>query len=61
MKRYRVIVTPSAANDISRAYEWLKAERPRYEEAWLDEIRERIRARDPAGISCRGAGERGVR
>ena len=42
MKRYRIIVTPSAANDISRAYEWLKAERPRYAEAWLDEIRERI-------------------
>ncbi len=42
MKRYRVVVTPSAASDISRAYEWLKAERPRYAEAWLDEIRERI-------------------
>ncbi len=42
MKRYRVIVTPSAANDISKAYEWLKTERPGYAEAWLDGIHERI-------------------
>ena len=42
MKRYRVIVTPRAEDDISKAYEWLKAERPRYAEVWLDGIRERI-------------------
>ena len=42
MKRYRVIVTPSAASDISKAYEWLEAERPGYAETWLDEIRKRI-------------------
>ncbi len=44
MKRYRVIVTPRAEDDISKAHEWLKAERPRYAEAWLDGIRERILA-----------------
>ena len=42
MKRYRVIITPFAADNIRQAYEWLAAENPAYAAKWLTGIREKI-------------------
>ena len=42
MKRYHVIITPSAQDDIREAHEWLVAENPAYAGKWLDGIREKI-------------------
>ncbi len=42
MRRYRVIVTPSAQDDIREAYEWIAAENPDYARTWRDGLREKI-------------------
>lgn len=42
MKRYRVIVTTSAEQDILEAYDWLKEENPAYAEKWQTGLREKI-------------------
>ena len=42
MRRYRVIVTPSAQDDIRKAHEWIAAENPDYACTWLDGLREKI-------------------
>ena len=42
MRRYRVIVTPSAQDDIRESHEWLVAENPAYARGWLAGIREKI-------------------
>ena len=42
MKRYHVIITPSAQDDIREAHEWLMAENAAYAGKWLDGIREKI-------------------
>ena len=42
MRRYRVIVTPLAQDDIRDACEWLLAENPVYAEKWLAGMREKI-------------------
>ena len=42
MKRYRVIVSPFAADNIRQAHEWLTAENPAYAVKWLAGIREKI-------------------
>ena len=46
MKRYRVVVTPRAMDDIRDAYEWFLAENPLHARRWLDGIRRRILALD---------------
>lgn len=46
MKRYRVVVTPRAMDDIQQAYEWFLAENPDYAGIWLNGIRARILALD---------------
>ena len=42
MRRYRVIVTPSAQDDIRKAHEWIAAENPDYARIWLGGLREKI-------------------
>ena len=42
MRRYRVIVTPSAQDDIRESHDWLVAENPAYARRWLAGIREKI-------------------
>lgn len=42
MKRYRVIITPVAAENMREAYEWLEAENPAYAAKRLNGIREKI-------------------
>ena len=42
MRRYRVIVTPSAQNDIRVAHEWIAAENPGYARTSLDGLRGKI-------------------
>lgn len=42
MKRYRVIITPVAAENMREAHEWLGAENPAYAAKWLNAIREKI-------------------
>ena len=42
MRRYRVIVTPSAQDDIRKAHEWIAAENPDYARTWLGGLREKI-------------------
>jgi toxin ParE1/3/4 len=39
MKRYQVIITPFAAENIREAYGWLEVENPTYAAKWLDTIR----------------------
>jgi plasmid stabilization system protein ParE len=38
MKRYRVIVTPFAADNIRETYEWYRMENPAYAVKWLEGI-----------------------
>ncbi len=42
MRRYRVIVTPFAQDNIREAHEWLVAENPIYAAEWLAGIRARV-------------------
>lgn len=42
MKRYRVVITPLAEDNIRTAYDWLKSENPAYAEKWLVGIRDKI-------------------
>ena len=42
MRRYRVIVTPSAQDDIRKAHEWIAAENPDYARTWLDGLRDNV-------------------
>ena len=42
MKRYRVILSPFATENIRQAHEWLTAENPAYAAKWLAGIREKI-------------------
>lgn len=42
MKRYRVVITPFAADNIREADEWLMAENPVYAAQWLGAIRDKI-------------------
>ena len=42
MKRYTVVVTPFAADNIREAHAWLAAENPVYAARWLDGIRDKI-------------------
>ncbi|MCY4453912.1 MAG: type II toxin-antitoxin system RelE/ParE family toxin [Immundisolibacterales bacterium] len=42
MRRYRVIVTPSAQDDIREAHKWIAAENPGYARTSLDGLREKI-------------------
>ncbi len=42
MKRYKVIVTPFAADNIREAHEWLAVENPLSAAKWLDGIRDKI-------------------
>ncbi len=42
MKRYRIVVTPLAADNIREAYGWLLAENPVYAARWLDGVRDKI-------------------
>lgn len=42
MKRYRVVITPFAEDNIRKAHDWLKSENPAYAEQWLTGIRDKI-------------------
>ena len=42
MKRYQVIITPFAADNIREAHEWLAIENPVYAAKWLESIRSGI-------------------
>lgn len=42
MKRYQVVMTPFAADNIHEAYDWLVAENPTFAAKWLDNIRSKI-------------------
>ncbi|MEO5335159.1 MAG: type II toxin-antitoxin system RelE/ParE family toxin [Magnetococcus sp. YQC-5] len=42
MKRYQVVITPFAEDNIRKAHEWLMAENPVYATKWLDNIRSGI-------------------
>lgn len=42
MKRFKVLVTPFAAENIRQAHEWLAAENPFYAAKWLTDIRKKI-------------------
>ena len=42
MKRFRVVVSPTAADNIREAYEWYLAENPVKATEWLDGIRRAI-------------------
>ena len=42
MKRYRVIITPFAGENIREAHQWLEIENPVYAEKWLKDIRDKI-------------------
>lgn len=42
MKRYRIVITPFAADNINETYEWYLSETPDYAAPWLDGIRSRI-------------------
>jgi len=42
VKRYRVIITPVAGENLREAHEWLEAENPVYAAKWLNGIREKI-------------------
>lgn len=42
MNRYRVIITPFAADNICEAYERLMVDNPIYAAKWLDGIRDKI-------------------
>lgn len=42
MRRYRVIVIPSAQDHIREAHEWIAAENPGYARTWFDGLREKI-------------------
>lgn len=35
MKRYRVVITPFAEDNIRKAHDWLKSENPAYAAQWL--------------------------
>ena len=66
MKRYRVIITPFAGENIREAHEWLKAENPTYAAKWLSGIKDKILELETfpeshAGVTCCCPGERGIR
>ncbi|MBF0283692.1 MAG: type II toxin-antitoxin system RelE/ParE family toxin [Magnetococcales bacterium] len=42
MKRYRVVITPLAADNLREAYRWLKSENPLYAARWLQGVKEAI-------------------
>jgi plasmid stabilization system protein ParE len=42
VKRYRVIITPLAGENLREAHVWLEAENPVYAATWLNGIREKI-------------------
>ena len=42
MKRYRVIVTPRAVDNIRDAYRWFRTANPDYADRWRDGIEEAI-------------------
>lgn len=42
MKRYRVVTTPHAEDNILKAHDWLKSENPVYAAKWLVGIRDSI-------------------
>ena len=42
MKRYTVVVTPFAADNIREVHSWLAAENPVHAARWLDGIRDKI-------------------
>ena len=46
MKRYEVIITSSAARDITAAHAWLSARNPVFAERWLERIRDAILSLD---------------
>lgn len=46
MKRYGVVLTACAAENINEAHAWLCARNPRYAERWLAEIRNAILSLD---------------
>ena len=42
MRRYRVVISPFAQDNIRDAHEWFTAENPTYAETWLVGVQERI-------------------
>ena len=42
MRRYRVVITPFAGENIREAHGWLEAENPVYAAKWLSGIRDKI-------------------
>ena len=42
MKRYRVVITPLAEDNIRKAHDWLKSENPAHASKWLTSIRDKI-------------------
>ena len=42
MKRYRVVITPFAEDNIRMAHEWLKSTNPAYATKWLAGLHEKI-------------------
>ena len=42
MRRYRVVITPFAGENIRKAHEWIEAENPVYAAKWLSGIRDKI-------------------
>ena len=42
MKRYRVIISPFAEDNLREALEWIMAENPTYATQWLAGVREKI-------------------
>ena len=42
MKRYRVVITPFAEDNIRKAHDWLQSANPAYAAKWLAGIRDKI-------------------
>ncbi len=42
MKRYRVVITPLAEDNIRKAHDWLKSANPAYAAKWLAGMRDKI-------------------
>ncbi|MBF0624818.1 MAG: type II toxin-antitoxin system RelE/ParE family toxin [Magnetococcales bacterium] len=42
MKRFKVVLTPNAQEDIRKAFAWLEEENPIHAARWISEIRSRV-------------------
>jgi hypothetical protein len=60
VKRYRVIITPAAGENLREANDGLETENPVYAAKWLNAIREKILEPPPQLASLRGLREDGA-